>query len=157
MGISLEFYAVLSHEEVFSAVEEMDFETLEGLQVDGRYADFSLHITPNDLDLLTNAICQVLNEEPIGLREYLDTEGWFINEEDRGAFLVFQAWVGLVANCTLSQAELIASRWFESMRDEYGDSEIIKTPESIDSISSLIALCSSAGNSELVVVHTWFE
>ena len=47
-------------------------------------ADFSLHLIPNDLNLLVNSATEIRNIATFGLREYLDTEIFCFDSENLG-------------------------------------------------------------------------
>jgi hypothetical protein len=155
MGISLEFVAA-PHKKVFDAVMGLDLDMLDQLKTPGRYADFSLHLTPNDINLLTDEACQMLNEEPVDFRESLDTFGWYIDEPDRGAYLVYRDWVELFSLMDDDQSEQLATQWFARMGDEYDETEMTVTPEVIEAVRALHSVCQYAIDSESDVVHYWF-
>jgi hypothetical protein len=155
MGISLEFVAA-PHKQVFDAVMGLDLDMLDHLRIPGRYADFSFHLTPNDLNLLTDEACQMLNDEPVDFRESLDTYGWHIDEPDRGAYLVYRDWVELFSLMDDDQPDHLAGRWFARMGEKYDEPGMTVTPEVIDAVRALLSVCQYAIKSESDVVHYWF-
>lgn len=90
MGLSLIFCAGADAEapkKILKALETVDYEALEPLIA--RKADFSLHLIPRDLELLSQCAApfSARKEAPFraGLTCYLD-------EADRGLFIVSEEW-----------------------------------------------------------------
>lgn len=86
MGLTLEFL-IGEKAAIVKAVENENFEVLDLIEESGLYSDFSLHISPTDLDLLFLVISDHLGKDPISLRDNLDTIDCYSDHPDRGAFL----------------------------------------------------------------------
>ena len=155
MVLTLEFYAT-THNPLFDAVLELDFDTIDSLQTPGQYADFSLHISPADLDLLSYEVCSALGEPSVSLREHLDTDGRFVDEPDRGAFVVRREWVQLIASLEHNSVDAVVAGWCEEMRFVHDDPEISTTPECTEAITALVEACQYAQETNTEVVHVWF-
>src|SRR3954451_1172792 len=96
MGLSLEFYAG------DAAVIGADFTAIEfdGIRDGTRaraYADFSLHLSPTDLDLLSEVIAEQVAADPVLLNDSLTRTVGGTGDES-GAEVVSPAWVRLVAS-----------------------------------------------------------
>jgi hypothetical protein len=155
LGLTLEFYAA-AHCPLFDAVIDLDFDTIESLQVPGRFADLSLHITPADLDLLSLEVCNTLAKDPMRLREHLDMEGLYVDEPDRGAFVVRQGWIQLIASLEHNSITAVVSAWCEEMSRIHDDPDISTTPEAVEALRALVETCQYAHSANSEVVHVWF-
>jgi hypothetical protein len=155
MGITLQFYSA-GVDQMFDAVFDVDFEVLEKAQIPGRFADLSLHLTPDDLNYLSRELCVAAGLEPVGLRDYLDTDGEFVNEPDRGAFQVHPDWVSFVSQVDDAAVPDLVNKWFEAMRVEYGDAEIQVSEEAIAGVLDLVRVCKESRRVGSSVVHVWF-
>ena len=87
MGLTL-LFAIGDKQTIIDAAEKFDLDFFEMLETENKLADFSLHLIPNDLNLLVNSATEFREITSFGLREYLDTEIFNFNAEDRGAYLV---------------------------------------------------------------------
>ncbi len=143
MGLSLEFYAG------DATVIGADFAEIEfdGLRDDSRaraYADFSLHLAPDDLDALSAA----LGAPP--LSDSLAAEVGAFDDGGGGASLVSPAWVRAVAAADDAAALELAVVWFGRL--DYG----AVTPDAARAVGELIRLCRLAVREGVQVVHTWY-
>ena len=155
MGIWLKFFAGNAGS-LLEAVAEIDVDYFDGFEPGKTFADFSLHITPRDLDLLTAEACKILNSEDMSLRENLDFDGEYVDEEDRGAYIVARPWIDLWARMEPQNLDAVVASWFTLMQREYEDPEITVTEEAIRAVSDLIGICRTAVCDGCDVVHVWF-
>ena len=153
MGLSLEFYA---GEAIGIGADFTAFE-FDGLRDGTRaraYADFSLHLSPTDLDILSELIAEQIGTAPLLLNDSLiQTVGGIENES--GAEVVDPAWVRIVAATDQAAAEELATAWIGRIGDEYGQ-QLDVTPEAVMAVRSLINLCQVAVRENFDVVHTWY-
>lgn len=153
MGLSLEFYAgdaaVIGED--FSAVE------FEGLRDGTRalaYADFSLEVSADDLDLLSEAVAERLGAEPLPLSECLVEPVGEIDEEGV-ADLVDPTWVAMIAGLEEGAAAELTADWFKRIGDSRGE-PVKPTAPNVAAVRSLIRLCKVAASRGADVVHAWY-
>jgi hypothetical protein len=89
MGLSLIFYLGDS-DAIARAATDLELERLDDPGTVTHSADFSLHIAPSDLDLLSESIGRGSAQEPRGLRSSLEP---ILDEADHGVLLVAPDWV----------------------------------------------------------------
>ena len=151
MGLSLEFLLGEPHG-IIGAVKEMELERLIDPAVVRRLADFSLHIIPNDLNLLSQAIGTSAGKDPIDLRPFMKV---VLDEVDRGVLTVDPVWVSYVASASSDRVAEIAEIWAVSMQHKYNDPELIAAPEVRQAVEDLIELCNEAEREGGQVLHVW--
>jgi hypothetical protein len=93
MGLSLEFH-LGDTEAIHKAVRDIDLDRLYDPTVVKAKADLSLHITPHDLDTLSQEFAVESRQEPMDLRPHLKV---LFDEFDRGVFLVDDCWISYIA------------------------------------------------------------
>ena len=152
MGLSLEFYSG-DRDAIAEAVREVDFDRFDDAAVVTRRADLSLHISPRDLDLLSQACAKTSGREAMNLSANLSG---LIDEEDRGALVVDPTWVAYIAAVPDGTSAVIAEYWAEAMRTEYQDPEIHVNDDLLRRVSDLIELCKTAHQSGENVTHVWY-
>ena len=155
MGLTLQFFAGQAIS-IQRAVTEVDLDYLDGFDPGSTCADFSLHITPRDLDLLTAEACKALGTEAMSLRENLDFVGEHVDEEDRGAYLVAKPWVELWASIETQAVDALAANWFLALQREYDDPELAVTDAAMQAVSDLLGTCKTAVEEDFDLVHVWF-
>ena len=152
MSVSLEFYAG------DAAMIGVDFTAhkFDGIRDGTRaraYADFSLHLSPIDLDLLSEAIADHVGVDPLLLNDSLvRTVGGL--EGSSGAEVVDPAWVRMVAAADEAAAPDLAADWVGLVNQEHGE-QLGVTPEAVRMVRELIHLCRLAVQEGVDVVHTW--
>jgi len=153
MGLSLEFYAG----DAVAIGKEFTAFKLQSLR-DGTkalaYADFSLHLSPTDLDILSDVIAERIGAEPLALNDCFSrnvggTEG------ESGAEVVDPAWVRMVAQTEEAWTPELASEWIKRVGVEYGQ-QLELTPEAVRAVQELIRLARLAIRQGVDVVHTWY-
>lgn len=153
MGLSLEFYA--GDAEIIGA----DFAAVEfdGLRNGTRaraYADFSLHLSATDLDLLSAVIAERLGTSARSLSDSLvRTVGEFDGEG--GAELVDPEWIRLPSALGETAAPSLAAEWIARMAAESGE-PLSVTPAAVRAVRDLIRLSRLAVRDGLDVIHTWY-
>ena len=152
MALALEFY-IGDSERIAEAIRTIELDQLNDPAVVRGKADLSLHITPQDLNLLSLQMGRVSGRPAIELRPYLDP---IVDEEDRGLLSVDSTWVAYAAAVRAEQVDDLVNGWFRAMRLEYGDLETVVTDESRLAVRDLIALCKAASEDRQPVVHAWF-
>jgi hypothetical protein len=151
MGLTLEFL-VGDAEKMAEAMRECDYELFDDPECVSLRADFSLHLEPRDLNSLSHQLAEFVGQAPMELRPHLSV---CVDEVDRGLLLVGREWVSYVAAVPDSAPFAIADRWAASMRQQYDDPEILPTDAMVASVSALVALCKTARQHDLQVVHVW--
>lgn len=152
MGVTLEFRAG-DKSRIAAAVREIDFDALDDPRATKLKADFSLHITPHDLDLLSEAIGELCSKQILRLDSFLTG---IVDEDDRGALLVDSRWVAYVAGADSTKVQAISHLWAEKLKAELPDDGINLTEEMTAAVVSLLDLCKRATFEGLEVVHVWF-
>jgi len=154
MGLTLQF-AIGEKQQIIDAVRNFDFDFLEQLESENKLADFSLHIEPNDLNLLVNAATELINVEAFGLREHLDTTQHYVDSQDGGAFLVDKVITSLFAKLNESDADEITNMWFQKMADEHNE-ELEVNDDAIKAVLKLIVISKIAQELDLELIHIWY-
>jgi hypothetical protein len=153
MGLSMEFYAG------DAAVIGADFTAVEfdGLRDGTRaraYADFSLHLAPTHLDLLSVVIAERVGTSPRTLNDILvRTVGGF--EGEGRAELMNPAWVHMVAAADEATAPELSAAWLQRVGTQLGE-QVAVTPDAVHAVGELIHLCRLAVREGLDVVFTWY-
>ena len=153
MGLSLELYA---GEAIEIGADFTAFE-FDGLRDGSRaraYADFSLHLSPTDLDILSELIAERVGAAPLLLNDSLIQKVGGI-ENESGAEVVDPAWVQIIAATDQTTAEEITSAWIGRIADECGQ-QLDVTTEAVTAVRLLINLCRVAVRENVDVVHTWY-
>lgn len=154
MGLSLEFYAG-DAEEIGKAFCRFDLDKLRDENLILAYADFSLHLSPADLNILSYQIAVSLKCEPIYLLDSLEKP---LCEEstEYGADIVACEWVQMVGRLAEAQLEELAQNWIKGVAEEYQDSSIKVTPDAVRALNELVHLCHVAMEANVDVVHVWY-
>lgn len=155
MGLSLQF-VIGNRTEILNAIRQFDFDFIEKLESENKLADFSLHLIPNDLNLLVNSANEALDETPFGLRENLDFSEHFVDSEDGGATLVSPKVSVLFSRFDRSKVRGLADRWVEKMEKMHNE-KIGVNPEIMNSIDQLIGISKKSIEQNLDLIHIWFK
>jgi len=149
MGLLFDFYAGRGRE-LGEAYQELDFDRLEDLS--RGHADLSLHISPRDLDLLSEQAFRIVGKEAVGV---FDSFAQNVGRTDAGSADVMNPqWVAVLAEFPETQIEQLTDEWMESVRQESGETLEV-TPEARKAVSALVAVCRIARQQGLDVVFTW--
>jgi hypothetical protein len=147
MGHLMDFYAG-EPDRIGTAFAAGDQSTLEKI---GAHADFSLHMTSIDLDILTEVAAGLLGQGPTSFEECWERRLGGDGEES-SAELMSQEWVVLMAT---SSADRLAPAWAAALAREYSDPTITVTDDMRTALQGLITLCAQAAKGGTRVVHTW--
>jgi len=150
MGLTLKFL-VGAPKGVLDALSECDYTKLDRLTE--READFSLHLQPRDLQTLSDCAASFTRRY---LKPFRTALACYLDEPDRGYFLVNDDWVEAMAAIDRDQAKALAAKWVEKMAENYPDEEIGKpSREAEAAVAKLIELCQYAVRGEKPVIHIW--
>jgi hypothetical protein len=153
MGQLVHFYAG-DPEVIGRAFASQDFGTLKDRSKIPLYADFSLHLSPIDYELLSEAIQSIVGSGPSSLEESLQTQVGGSSDE-RSADIVSPEWVQMVAAVRDEQIESVLSAWIQATAEEHGESPSEPTDDARLALRELIGLCRESRARGLPVVHTW--
>lgn len=151
MGLTLEFY-LGDKAKIHQAFINVDIECLYDSEVVHKKADFSLHIQPKDLNLLSHAFAESTGLAPLSLRDHLDV---LVDEIDLGLLEVDTAWVNYIANASEKDVNAISTAWVTAMSREYED-EVIHSDDLTQAVADLMSICKTAKQTNGVVLHGWF-
>jgi hypothetical protein len=150
MGLTLEF--LLGNDEmIIEAIQEFDLDKLDE-NVTER-ADFSLHLTPNDLNTLSLAASKFNQQNPSSLREFLEV---IVDEEDYGLLCIHNEWVRYFAKLDRSVLNELCKEWFFVMQKQYPNEKMVLTDDSVKAVFELRELCNLALIQEKKVFHLWY-
>jgi hypothetical protein len=152
MGLALEFY-LGDTERIISAVKNIEFQVLYDPTVVEKRADFSLHIVPKDLELLSYCISRRTGTPPMKLREHLVV---LLEERDRGVLEVGNSWIEYAAAVQETQLPQLSSDWVDAMSYEHRE-HVVQSDELVRAVRDLIAMCKNAAETEHKLLHVWFK
>lgn len=147
----MDFYAGNARE-IGAAFTRDDSRSLE--KAARAHVDFALHLSPTDLDILSEAAFQMLGRDPRGLLDCL-VENVGGDGSESGADTVETTWVATIASIPDDRVEELAREWFRGVAEDRGDNEAELTDDALQALRDLIALCRTAARDHLDVVHTW--
>jgi hypothetical protein len=142
MGISLEFIIVGS-DDLARVLSEPDYR-IPNNAIE-KSADFSLHLKPSDLDLLSEAIGNFASRPPQKLRSHLIV---LLDIEGRGLMMIENQWVEYVAAARDVDINEIVGEWANRMK-------ISPTPDMNRAVTNLVGLCVAAQRDSVPVLHRW--
>lgn len=154
MSLSLEFYAGEAERigQAFSAVE---FEGLRNGTLAHSYADLSLHISPTDLDILSEQAAGLLGRSPVLLLDSLQRHVGGTADES-SADVVSRAWVQFIAAVPVESASQLSSIWLSAVMAESGDEIDTANPDAAHALGDLLSLCREALARRTDVVFVWY-
>lgn len=152
MGITLEFL-IGNDEKIIEASKELDIDIFDEAGCIIKRADFSLHITPNDLNTLSFVAAKLNKQKAISLRDNLDL---LIDEPDHGLFKVNHSWVKYFAMVEADKLESLAKEWYAEMQKQYANEIIEVTIDGIQAVKDLSRICDLSINSGKNVFHFWY-
>jgi hypothetical protein len=118
------------------------------------WADFSLHLSPIDLDLFSEEVCRMAGVEPVTLTASL-TEKVGGNGRTSSADVVSPQWVEMIAGVLDHQVEELAERWLVRAAEEHHERPGEPNEDTLRAIRELVEACQIASEKRLSVVHTW--
>jgi hypothetical protein len=151
MSQLLGFYA--GDAEAIGAAYEAGSDDLDAADFVRAHADFSLHITPLDIDFLAEAIADRTGRTAPSLMDSF-TRLVGGDPEENSAQVVDPAWVQLVSTADAGQADDLADEWLKRVSAEYGETLEV-SPETVQAVEELVRLCQLATKEKLEVVFTW--
>lgn len=151
MGLTMEFRAGDARG-LARTFCDRDFAELE--RMSRASADFSLHLSPNDLDLLVVEIMESAGHAPITFME-LTGEPIAGDRKEAGVFIVATSLVRTVAALPDAQVNGVVERWFYRISEESGDPNLNATADAVLAVSELLKLCRQAVGEHLQVVYCW--
>jgi hypothetical protein len=154
MGLSMEFYAgdpkVIAR--AFSAYE---FNALREHRAAAAYSDFSLHLAPSDLDLLTQEVSDALGCNCPDFWDCLsDPVGG--NDNEYGAAVLSSECVALLGSISNEWLSEMTRAWMSRVAEAHEDPAIEATAETHAAIRGVAELCRFAENRGISVVFGWY-
>jgi hypothetical protein len=119
------------------------------------WVDFSLHLSPIDLDILVEQVCAARDAPTTTLTDSLvgllagDGESW-------GVETVSPSLVSLLAGVPAPTIEPLAVRWVEAVAREHREANPGVSEEVVRALSDLVRVCDVAGRNGLAVLYVWF-
>lgn len=154
MGLSLEFYAG-DPNKIGPAFTEIEFDGLRDGTLAHSYADLSLHVSPTDLDILSEQVGAMLGRSPVLLLDSLEHNvGGTPGESD--ASTVSREWVAEMAAVPPERAHELSRKWLQAVADECSEEVVTDSPGAVAAISSLIGLCREALARDTTVIFAWY-
>jgi hypothetical protein len=117
-------------------------------------ADFSLHLSPFDLDMLSEEACRIAGVQPVALTGSL-TEHVGGDGETSSADVASAQWVQTVASIPEHHVDDVARRWLVRVAEEYLAQPEEPNEDIRQAIRDLIHACRIATEKRLPVVYTW--
>jgi hypothetical protein len=152
VGLALEFI-IGNTEAIIGALQAEDFEWMEDRTLIQARADFSLHIVPSDLNLLSHAIGIHTGQPLQDLRPLLTG---LVDTETFGALAVDPAWIAYVAVLPPERIPAVVETWFELMRVEHNQPRLQVTPDAKQAVEELLTLCQLSQVIRSDVIHFWY-
>jgi hypothetical protein len=153
VGQLIHFYAG-DADAVGRAFGQRDYQTLRDRQKFPLTADFSLHLSPIDLDLLTEEAQKLVGSGPTSLTDALGEQVGG-NGNDSAAEVVSPEWVGMMAALPDSSVEALLTEWTRAVAEEHNEPDLNPTDDIRKALRDLLTLCREAQRNGLPVVHTW--
>ena len=151
VGLGMDFYAG-NAAGIGRHLRSLD---LDAVRVKGAWADFSLHLLPEDLELLMDSVCALLERERVSFVDCLETKltgdgrdsaAWRVSDEGVSALAAFpRRRLRLLANTRLKQGARI-----RGSEPDRATSDCIKT------LWDLLSLCRRAARRKMDVVYFWY-
>jgi hypothetical protein len=154
MGLSLEFYAG-DAQVIGEAFTDVDLDDLRDGKLAHSYADFSLHIPLEDLDILSEQI-GTLTGGPVIL--FLDSLGEIVGGTDgeSSAQVVDDRWVQYVASVPLELTNKLTADWLKAASEKVGEDYGDGSDGAASALLDLVMLCRSAIAQKSTVVFAWY-
>ncbi len=150
MGLSLQFL-IGPPKEMLDALSECNYAGLDRLTE--KKADFSLHLQPRDLQMLSDCAASYASQP---LKPFRAALTCYLDEPDRGYFLIQNDWVDAMATIDINEYKAIAMGWFEKMAENYPNEQIGEPSTAAEkAVHELIELCKYAVLFEKPVIHIW--
>lgn len=154
MGQLIHFY-VGDSTAIGEAFTNNDFDKLNDPNLVKACADFSLHLDPEALDILSGELHELLGQPRQTLTDCLgNSVGGDSESGESYAHEVSYEWVALVASFPADRINELAAKWGKALSAHYGD-EIEPNEEMKDAVGDLISACKTSLSSPFPLVNTW--
>ena len=153
MGLSIQFYAE-DEEMIGTAFSAVDFDQLRDGRRSIAYADLSLHVGLEDLDLLSTTIADHARKPGVALLDGFGANVGAIDGEG-SADVVDPQWVALVGTLEAADAPAVAAEWIRQVGQSRGK-HLEPTDAAAEAVENLIALCKKAIAKNADVVCVWY-
>ncbi len=112
------------------------------------HADFSLHLDPTELDVLS---------ECMGVEPLLDLLGRRVGGDGDAseANVIDPKWVAAVGALPDSSANQLAEDWLKAVREEQGEAATEDAGDATQAVRELISLCRTAAKERCDAVFAW--
>jgi hypothetical protein len=117
-------------------------------------ADFSLHLSPIDLEILTEEVQKLVGSGPTSLEESLARQVGGDGEEC-SADVVSPEWVGMMSALPDASVESLIAGWTRALAEEHNEPNLAPTDDMRRALQDLLKLCREAQRQSLPLVHTW--
>jgi hypothetical protein len=154
MGLSIEFYAGEA-DAIGAAFTDVRLEGLRDGSIAHSYADFSLHISVTDLDVLSEQAAGMLAREPVRLLESLGRHVGGTADES-SADVVARTWVEFIAAVPKGSASELSAVWLSAVMMETGEEIDVHSPDAARAVEELIQLCCESLARRTDVVFAWY-
>lgn len=120
---------------------------------DTEQADFSLHLEPADLDLLSLAVGDVVGVDPQPLRPALTV---LVDGAGGGVLLASPRWVGYIAAAHAADPREVTEAWEAALSDRHGAGSTRLDKDAEDAVRELVELCFHSHHIGAHVLHWWW-
>ena len=117
-------------------------------------ADFSLHLSPIDLDLLSEEAFRIAGVQSVTLTDSL-VENVGGDGESSSADVVSAQWVQTVASILDNRIDELAKRWLVRVAEEHSEQAEGPNEDTLQAVRDLIRACRIATEKGFSVVHAW--
>ena len=149
MGLTLSFVTG-SSTIILDALKSDDYDLFYDNII--KEADFSLHLSPRDLQILSLCAAEFNAKSPLNLREQMAP---LIDQNDKGLFSIEEKWVYYMSAVPLEQSKVLCNRWFEEMNEKYPKEKIVLTEEANKAVEDLISICQFCIDNKKELLHYW--
>jgi hypothetical protein len=154
MGLSMEFYAG-EPSAIGRAFTAFELDGLRDGSVAHSYADLSLHLSPDHIDLLSEAIAASTGSDPVLLFDCIEDHVGGTDDES-SADVVARRWVEAMAAASDASLPVITREWMGAVARKVGDPSLEAGPDAEAAVASLVRLCREAVRRNTPVVFVWY-
>ncbi|HEY3355226.1 MAG TPA: hypothetical protein VGQ83_18380 [Polyangia bacterium] len=119
------------------------------------YADLSLHLSPDHLDLFSEEIARSTGREAVLLLDCLERQVGGTDGES-SADVVSQSWVEMVAAAPDGSIQAITQGWIAAVTGEVDEPSAEDSPDAARAVAALVGLCREALRLGTRVVFAWY-
>ena len=150
MGLTLSFITTDSSTIILDALKDDDYDLFEDNII--KEADFSLHLKPIDLQILSLCASEFNAGPSLNLRKQMTP---LLDQNDKGLFSVDSKWVFYMSAVPMEKSKILCARWFEEMNRKYPKENMMLTEEAIEAVENLISICQFCINNKKELFHYW--